>query len=267
MRFGNAKVISFISGKGGVGKTSLLSETAVILSQQGKKVLIIDGDMGLANVDVLFGARVKGHLAQVIFESRSLSEILTPLNSRIDLISSGSGIRSLNQLSLLERQGLMMSLFDLQYKYDYILIDTRSGLSEYSLQLASLSDLIVTVMTPDPASFTDAYAMIKVLNLDFRRDQFLIVSNMIESEESGHQLYKKFTDVSGRFLMLSLDYLGGLSFDQGVKKIIQMQKLPIKQVPEGVHYNQVSKIVDNLVHQSILLRGTSHFWTDLGGVA
>lgn len=267
MQSGKAKVISFVSGKGGVGKSLLLSEVAVLLAQRGKRILIIDGDMGLANIDVLFGVRAKGHIAQVINETKSLQDIITSLSPRVDLISSGSGIRSLHQLGTLERQGLITSLLDLQYVYDYVLIDTSSGLSEFSFQLAALSDVVINVLTSDPSSFTDSYAIIKSLNQDFKREQFYIVTNQVEDEASGALLFKKFTEVTGRFLILSLDYLGSVTFDSSVKKGLHAQKLPIRQSPQSTHALQIGKIVDNLDQQVLRLGNMSHFWTELSGVA
>lgn len=263
----SAKVISFVSGKGGVGKTALICEIAWSLSNQGKKILIIDGDLGLANVDVIFGVRSKGHLAQVVFEQREMSEIVTPLAARIDLISGGSGLRSLNQLNALERQGLVNSLVDLQFQYDFVLIDTSSGMSEFTFQLAAISDAILAVVTPDPASFTDAYAMVKCLNFDFKREHFYFLANQVESEMMGANIFRKFTEVTGRFLMISLDYLGSIKFDPQVKKMIQAQKLPIRTNQHSSHSQQIQKIIENLGIELIQSRQKSHFWKELAGVA
>lgn len=263
----SARVISLVSGKGGVGKTTLLCEMAWSLSNRGKRILIIDGDMGLANVDVMFGSRAKGHLAQVIFEQRSVGEITTSLAPRIDLISGGSGLRTLNQLSALERQGLVSSLIDLQFQYDYVLIDTASGMSEFTFQLAAMSDAVIAVVTPDPASFTDAYAMVKCLNLDFKREHFYFLANQVENDLNGANLFRKFTEVTGRFLMLSLDYLGSVKFDTQVKKFIQAQKLPIRTDHQSQHSLQIQKVIDNLGIELGQTRHKSHFWNELAGVA
>lgn len=267
MQTDNAKVISFISGKGGVGKSLLTSEVAINLASKGKKVLIIDGDAGLANIDILFGAKSRGHISQVINGDRSLQEIMTPIAPRIDLISMGNGIRSLNNMSNLERRGLISSLIDLQYSYDFVLVDTSSGLSEFSFQIAALSDLIINVMTPDPASFTDSYSMLKVLNQDFKIDRFLIAANMVTNEMNGALLFKKFTEVSGRFLILSLDYLGSISFDNEVTRATASQKIWVRQSPTSLHAIQINKIVENLLVQVNSLGKVSQFWTEIHGVA
>ena len=259
----SARVISFVSGKGGVGKTLLVSELAMALSQKGRKVLIIDGDTGLANVEIFFGVRSKGHLGQVVTMDRSLDEVLTTLAPRVDVISSGSGIRSLNHLSALERQGLIASLLDLQYQYDYVLIDTASGLSEFTFQLAAQSDHIILTLTPDPSSFADAYAVMKLLNQDFRRDTFTVLSNMVDSEISGSHLFSKFTEVAGRFLILSLDYLGSVTYDEQVKKIVQAQKIPLRQMPQSLHAQQIHKVLDHLLIELKRSGHLSHFWSEL----
>lgn len=267
MQSDSAKVIAFTSGKGGVGKTLLTSEVAVNLASRGKKILIIDGDAGLANVDIFFSVKARGHLYQVVSGDKSIFEILTPIAPRIDLLSSGNGIRSLNNLNSLERRGLVASLIDLQYSYDFVLVDTSSGLSEFTFQLASLSDLIVNILTPDPASFTDSYALIKLMNQDFKLDRFHIVTNMVQSEMNGAMLFKKFAEVSGRFLILSLDHLGSITSDLEVTRLTQNQKLAIRHAPSSAHALQVINVTQNILLQSKGIGNMSHFWTEIRGVA
>jgi len=267
MHFGSAKVIAFTSGKGGVGKTLLTSEVALSLSSRGKRVMIIDGDTGLANIDIFFSVKARGHLYQVVAGDKNLTEIITPVAPRIDLISTGNGIRSLNNLNSLERRGLISSLIDLQYAYDFVLVDTSSGLSEFTFQLASLSDLVVNILTPDPSSFTDSYSLIKLMNQDFKLDRFLIITNMVQSELNGVNLFKRFAEVSGRFLILSLDHLGSVTSDLDVAKFTQNQKLAIRHAPSSSHALQVTKITENILLQTRKISEVSHFWTELTGVA
>lgn len=267
MPFGSAKVVAFTSGKGGVGKSLITAEVALKLSAKGKRVLIIDGDVGLANIDILFSVKARGHLAQVVSGEKNLTDIITPLAPRIELVSGGNGMRSLNNLTSLERRGLIASLIDLQYSYDFVLIDTSSGLSEFSFQIASLSDMIVNIMTPDPASFTDSYSLLKMLNMDFKIDRFFIVTNQVQSEMNGALLFKKFAEVSGRFLILSLDFLGSITSDSDVARSIQNHKLWIRQAPASQHAMQISKVTDNLLNQSKRLSEVSQFWTEINGVA
>jgi flagellar biosynthesis protein FlhG len=267
MRFDSAKVIALTSGKGGVGKTLVTSELALYLSSKGKKILIIDGDVGLANVDILFSVKARGHLYQVVSGDKKLNEIVTPVAPRVDLISTGNGIRSLNHLSSLERRGLIASLIDLQYSYDFVLMDTSSGLSEFSFHIASMADMIINILTPDPASFTDSYSLIKLLNQDFKIDRFFIMTNFAQSEMNGALLFKKFAEVTGRFLILSLDYVGSLTIDNDVARSTQNQKLWIRQAPTSAHAIQIGKIGENILMQSKRLGEVSQFWTEISGVA
>ncbi len=267
MLIGNAKVYSIISGKGGVGKSLFTAELAYYLSSLGRRILIIDGDMGLSNIEVVFNIKTKGTLNDVINYGKSINDIITQASPRIDVISSGSGVRELNFLSSLDRQGLVSSILDLQYMYDAILIDTSSGMSEFSLQLASMSDEIICLLTPEPSSFTDLYGMIKVMVQDFKKDRFCVVTNMVETETKGDFLFQKFAEVCSRFLIVSLDYLGSVPFDENVKKLVASQKLPIRQNPSSEHTHMIKKVSKQFELYLMSRPELSQFWTELSGVA
>jgi len=267
MQLGNSKVIALTSGKGGVGKTLLTAELALFLASRGKKILLIDGDVGLANIDIFFSVKARGYLYQVISGDKKLNEIITQVAPRVDLVSAGNGNRSLNKLSSLERRGIIASLIDLQFSYDFVFMDTSSGLSEFSIQIASMADMIINILTPDPASFTDSYSLIKLLNQDSKIDRFMIMTNFVQDEMSGALLFKKFADVTGRFLILSLDYVGSVVHDGDVARATQSQKLWYRQSPTSPHAVQINKVGENILLQSSRLGEVSQFWTEINGVA
>jgi flagellar biosynthesis protein FlhG len=267
MLFGNSKIVCFVSSKGGVGKTLITAEVALSLSSQGKKVLILDGDFGLSNIDIFFSVKTKGNLQQVIQGDKTLKDIITPLGSRMDLISSGNGMRFFNTMTGLEKRGLVSSLLDLQSFYDFILIDTSSGLSDFTFHIASLSHLIVNILTPDPSSFTDSYSLIKILNQDFKIDRFCLLTNFVPTEMAGALLFKKFMEVSGRFLSLSFDYLGSLTFDSEVLHYTQNQKIYLRYDSQSPHKRQMTKVTQNLVQSSSYESPLYHPETERRGIA
>ncbi len=206
-------IISVTSGKGGVGKTT----TTGILSQQmadlGKRVLVLDGDLGMANLDLFYGVRTHYHLQDVISGDKKLKEILIPVRDNITLIPSGSGVLQLNQLNHFQRRSILDQISSLQNEFDVLLIDTAPGLNDNVLFLNCAADLVVTVITQDPASFTDAYALIKVLNQEFGQQKFFVMPNQVESEKLGHEIFQRFEKVVDHFLDVSLIYAGALPFE------------------------------------------------------
>jgi flagellar biosynthesis protein FlhG len=223
------RTISIASGKGGVGKTTLACNLALTLAQSGAKVLIFDGDLGMANVDIFFGIKSKGSLHEVIKGQKKIQEILTELYPNIFLISGGSGVIDYNSMSSLEKRVIIDSLSQLPIRFDYVLVDTAPGISDHVLYLNSAVDDIQMVLTPDPSSLADSYALIKILHQKFKRNQFSIICNQVRDEEEGRHLFLRFQEVCDKFLMIQLEYMGSIPFDTTVKKSNQNQKLFMRQ--------------------------------------
>ncbi len=158
------RTISFSSGKGGVGKTSMLVNIAQGLADLGQRVLIFDGDMGLSNVEIFFNQRPKGSILDVLSGEKEITDVITPLSVGLDLISGGHGLLEPSRFSPFERKAVIDSVTQLEGRYDYLLIDTAPGISDNVLYLNSAAQKIVVVVTPDAASITDSYALIKLLN-------------------------------------------------------------------------------------------------------
>jgi flagellar biosynthesis protein FlhG len=227
------RTMSVTSGKGGVGKTTLISNLALSLAKNGKRVLIFDGDLGMANVDILFGTKSKGSIWDVINAEKDIADILTPLAPNIDLIPGGTGVAELNRLNPFQRRALIESLSPLEYKYDYLLIDTAPGLSENVLYLNSAAQMITMIITPDAASITDAYALMKILHTEYKEQRFTVVCNQVRDEFEGLSLYKRFNEVVGRFLNVSLDYAGSIPSDAAVRRSTQTQKVLLNYDPQS----------------------------------
>lgn len=221
------KLISIASGKGGVGKTTLACNLSVALAEQNKKVLIIDGDLGMANVDIFFGVRPQYTIEDLI-KGVSMAESITPALKNIDILAGGSGLYNLTQINSFQRREIMNQVSELKFKYDYALIDTAPGLHDYVLHLNSVADQCIILITQDPSSFADAYALIKVLYQKYKTQNFKVVCNLIE-DIKGESLFVRFSEVVEKFLPVRLSYLGSLPQDPQLKKIQQMQRLILRQ--------------------------------------
>src|ERR1700683_2504779 len=150
------RTISITSGKGGVGKTSIVCNLASTLAKTGQNVLILDGDLGMANVDIMFGARTKNSIKDVFTGSKKIEEIMTPLDQRIWLIPGGSGFTELQNLSDREKRILLDQMSNLKQHFDYMLIDTAPGIDNNVMYFNTSAQEIYVVVTPDPSSFADA---------------------------------------------------------------------------------------------------------------
>jgi flagellar biosynthesis protein FlhG len=233
------KLISIASGKGGVGKTTLTCNLAVAMAEQNKKILIIDGDLGMANVDIFFGVRPK-HTVEDLLSGVPISECVTQALKNVDILAGGSGLYNLTQMNAFQRREMMNQVSELKFKYDYALIDTAPGLHDYVLHLNSVADQCLIVITQDPSSFADAYALIKVLHQKYKTQNFKVVCNLID-ESNGDSLFVRFSEVVEKFLPVRLSYLGSLPQDQQLKKIQQMQRSVFRQdsiVPSAKVFRQ-----------------------------
>lgn len=262
--------VSITSGKGGVGKTTLVCNTAIELSRQGQKVLILDGDLGMANVDLMFGKRATLTLEHVLRGQTDLEEVITPMAENIDLIAGGHGIYGMNSLSAFDRQRLMDQVNSLNNKYDYLLIDTAPGIDENVLYLNSAAREIVITATPDPASIKDSYALIKVLNQRYRETRFSILPNMVNDEAEAKRVFERLSDVASHFLCVSLDYKGFIPMDLNLRQSTRSQSLICASHP----YSNSSVAIRDFAGLLRVGRGVSQskgglefFWHQVSGVA
>jgi flagellar biosynthesis protein FlhG len=223
------KVVSITSGKGGVGKTTLTSNLAYELWKRGHKVLLLDGDFGMSNIEVMFKAKPQNSLYDVLFKGYSLEEVICPLDDGLDLISGGSGLYEMSKLTMEQKRQVLMEISGLQSHYDYMIVDTAPGYSEQVLYLNSAAHKICVVVTPDPSSFTDSYALIKLLHQKMRIQNFDVICNMVKNEAEGKALYQRFSDVVQRFLYVRLGYLGCVPRDEQLSESVKHQRLICKE--------------------------------------
>jgi flagellar biosynthesis protein FlhG len=219
-----AKVITVTSGKGGVGKTNITINLAIALSDMGFKVVILDADFGLANIDVLFGIIPKFTLVDVIQDKKNILEILCEGPRNIKFISGGSGVEDLVKLERKQLERFVNNIALLDKIADYILVDTGAGLSENVMSFVMAADEVVLVTTPEPTSITDAYALIKMLSHRDKEKTIKVVVNRAESISEAEEILKKLSLVSEKFLSLKLQPLGYVLHDEAVIRAVKMQQ-------------------------------------------
>lgn len=250
-----ARVITVTSGKGGVGKSNVSVNLAIQLSRLGKKVVILDADFGLANVEVMLGLRPKYNLADMMFHGKSVQDILTPGPEEIGFISGGSGIMELVNLDKDQIQSLVTSMYDLDQFADIVLIDTGAGISDAVIDLVMCSTEVLLVATPEPTSITDAYALLKTMRrqASFDSDQMTIrmIANRVHSYEESKELYYKLNTVSRKFLQMDMEYMGAIPED------IKLQSVVRKQQPVSVAFPDASASRALMELATVLVNGGS----------
>ena len=225
------KVIAVTGGKGGVGKTNVTLNTAISLAQQGKRVMVLDADLGLANVDVLLGLRVEKNLSHVLSGECTLDEVLVEGPYGIKIAPASSGSQSMTELTATEHAGLIRAFSELQSQIDVLIVDTAAGISDMVLSFSKASQDIIMVVCDEPTSLTDAYALIKILNKEHGIFRFKIVANMVRSIREGDELFSKLSKVTDRFLDVALELVAVIPFDENVRKSVRKQKAIVEAFP------------------------------------
>lgn len=219
-----SKVISITGGKGGVGKTNVSLNLAMALAQLGKKVLVLDADLGLANCDVMLGLRVEKNLSDVLAGRATLDDILVEGPFGIKIVPATSGNQDMTELSPVEHASLIRAFSELQTPVDVLLVDTAAGISDMVLSFSRASQDVLVVVCDEPSSITDAYALMKILSRDHGVEKFKIIANMVRSIKEGQELFAKLTRVTDRFLDVSLELVATIPHDENVRRAARKQK-------------------------------------------
>ena len=217
------RVIAVASGKGGVGKTNVSVNLGISLCQLGNRVLLMDADMGLANVDIMLGLQTKYNLSHVLDGEKTLKEIIVDGPGGLKVIPAASGVRRMAQLNAMENAGIINAFSELSDELDVLIIDTAAGIADSVVSFCRAAQEVVVVVTDEPASITDAYALIKVLSRDYQVSRIRLLANMSRSEHHGRQLFNKLSRVCEQFLDVTIDYLGTIPFDHDLRDAVQKQ--------------------------------------------
>lgn len=222
-----ARVITVTSGKGGVGKSNTSVNLAIWFAKMGKRVIVFDADIGLANVEVMFGAVPQYNLSDMIYHNKQITEIITPGPLDIGFISGGSGIVGLNNLSRDQISAIIRNMNALDTLADIIIIDTGAGISDAVMEFVLASPETLLVMTPDPSSLTDSYSLMKALykNPAFQKNtsKISVIANRVHSVEDGKYVFEKLDSVVKQFLQGEIAYLGMVPEDRTIERAIRQQ--------------------------------------------
>ena len=227
------QVIAVTGGKGGVGKTTIAVNLAASIAARGKQVMLLDGDLGLANVDVFLGLTPRLTLADVLAGNCSLEEILLDAPQGFKVVPAASGIAQLAELDTLTHLGLVRAFGDIISKVDVMVIDTAAGIAGSVLQFSQAAQQVLVVLCDEPASLTDAYALIKILSRDHGVKQFRVVVNEVRGRGMGQALFQRFERVATRFLSVDLDYVGEIPEDAFLRRSIREQRPVVTAYPSA----------------------------------
>jgi len=228
---GPVQVIAVTSGKGGVGKTNVVANLAYSLSRLKRRVLILDADMGLANLDVLLGLIPKYTIHHILMGEKSLDEIMMDGPGGVKILPASSGVQELTALTTQQRMVLLSQLESLNERTDVLLIDTAAGISSNVMFFSTMANEIVVVASPEPTSITDAYATMKVLTTRYGEKYFYLLVNFVRDESEGLEVYRHLTMVTERFLNLSIRYLGFIPVDGHVQQAVKQQRAVAELYP------------------------------------
>ena len=243
---GPVKVIAVTGAKGGVGKTNISVNLAACFAELGNKVMLMDADLGLANVDVLLGLHANYDLRHVISGERSLEEILVDGPKGIQIVPSASGVSRMAELAHAEHVGLIRAFSELATPVDVLLVDTAAGISDSVVSFSKAAQEVLVVVCDEPTSITDAYALIKVLSRDHGVERFHILANMVKDKAQGEQLFFKISRVAERFLEVNLRYLGAVPFDEQLRKAVQRQVAVVEFSPRSKATRALRRVAEQI---------------------
>jgi flagellar biosynthesis protein FlhG len=243
----NARVLTVTSGKGGVGKTNIAINLAISLSEMGRRVVVIDADFGLANIDVLFGMIPQYTLLDVVQDRKNILEVLAEGPKNVKFVSGGSGVEELVKLNNGQIQRFVNNIGLLDRIADFIIIDTGAGLSDTVMSFVMAADEVLLVTTPEPTSMTDAYALIKMVSNRDREKVIKVVVNRAENITEANDIQNRLQLVAEKFLKIKLYSLGYLLQDDAVSKAVKIQQPFLVSYPKS----QVSRCIKDISQKLI----------------
>lgn len=260
---GTCKIIAVTSGKGGVGKSNVILNTACALAGLGKKVLVLDADFGLANIDVLAGITVRSTLAHVVKGERSISDILVDGPSGITIIPASSGLQEMADMSISDRERLMEQMSGLDWQGDFMLIDTGAGISANVVDILLAVPEVVVVTLPEPTAITDAYAIIKVMSQRGSSARIRLLVNQASDQAEGADTFERLRRVVKRFLPVDLEYLGYVASDSRLVDAVMRQTPVVEAFPRSLSarcFHELARKIANLPAGDPSSGGFQRFW-------
>lgn len=241
------KVIAVTGGKGGVGKTNVSVNMSLALGEMGQRVVLMDADLGLANVDVLLGVKAEKNISDVLSGDCSLKDLLINVDENVRIVPAASGTQEMTSLSVHEHSELIHAFSEIGDDLDVLVIDTAAGISDAVVSFVKAAQDVIVVVCDEPTSITDAYALMKLLNRDYNMTRFRVLANMVRSEQEGRNMFNKLLTVTDRFLDVTLQYLGSIPYDESVRKGVRKQRAVLKAFPSSkaaLAYKQLATRVE-----------------------
>ena len=266
-----ARVITVTSGKGGVGKSNTAINLAIPFRKMGQRVIILDADFGLANIEIMFGTVPKHNFCDLIYQGKNIKEIITWGPMEVGFISGGSGIAGLSNLSREYLTYIIQSLAELDAIADIVIVDTGAGISDAVLEFLVASGEILVVTTPEPTSITDSYSLLKALKrhprFSEKASQVKVIANKVDSQNEGQALFNKLNAVVSRYLKLPITYLGAVPQDNQLSKAV-MQQMPVSiQAPtakSALAYEAIAaKLMNRELNKNMVKRGMAAFFSHI----
>lgn len=266
-----ARVITVTSGKGGVGKSNTAINLAIQFKKLGQRVIILDADFGLANIEIMFGAVPKHNLYDLIYQGKNIKDIITWGPMDVGFISGGSGIAGMSNLSIDYLTYIIKNLAQLDEMADIIIVDTGAGISDAVLEFLIASGEILLVTTPEPTSITDSYSLLKALNRHPRyskeSSEIKVIANKVSSGQEGRDLFEKLDTVVTKYLKLPITYLGMVPQDTQLSKAV-MQQMPVSiQNPESksaqAYEMMAAKLMNKEYSKTVIKRGMAAFFSHI----
>ena len=242
----DVRVIAITSGKGGVGKTNIAANFAYIFSKMGERVLLLDADTGLANIDVILGITPKYSLFHVLHGEKTLSEATVQGPGGIKILPAASGIQEMAELSRDQKLTLLKELDGLIESLDFLFIDTAAGIAENVMYFNMVAEEIIIVVSPEPTSLTDAYALIKLLYQGYSAKRFMLLVNMVTGPNEAKEVYRRLNNATDHFLNISIEYLGYILCDKTVHEAVKQQTMLVKLFPHSRASKCLFKVAERL---------------------
>lgn len=226
------QVIAVTGGKGGVGKSNVAVNLSIALSEMGRRVVLLDADLGLANVDILLGVSARRTITEVLSGDATLLDVMVTGPGGIHIIPASSGTQSMVMLSAHEHAGLVQAFSSIAHQLDVLVIDTAAGISGMVTNFVQAAQEILLVVTNEPTSITDAYALLKILHQQQGTAHFRVLASMVRSHHEGQQLCNKLRGVAERFLDVTLEFEGIIPLDEHVRRAVARQRAYVEVFPK-----------------------------------
>jgi len=241
------RVVAVTSGKGGVGKTHVACNLAVLAARAGRRVLVLDADLGLANADIVLGVAPHYHLGHLLEGSAPLDDILAEGPEGVRVLAASTGVQELTQLDDQQKLRLVSAFDEIEDRFDLVLIDCGAGIGDNVLFFAGAAQEALLVISPEPTSLTDAYAAVKVLSQQGGVERFSVVVNPVPTEAHGREVFNTLTRVTDRFLTARVSFLGYVPRDENLQRALMAQRPVVDLFPRSPSSRALGEIARTLL--------------------